>query len=584
MSDVIDQNIWYKIRHTPIRDALRGRLTARLDLRRALEESTLPPPIKQLLYRVVRATGLWRLEQLEVMQELVAHFTDGISSGVSADELIKAFGDEPQAAQLIRRAKRRNRPLPWYALRFAAWSATALLVLYVSYAIYFFTGRPSPGINYVAIVNSTVEKTPVEDRGWTFYRRALIGADLRQNHSLSVLSLNTLIRQERRTELADFVRTHQSEIAWIREGSTKAELGWVTGAKGSVNDAELFPSQSLPVIDERGESLSNASLPPIAGLRYLATMLRADAIVAGETGDGKRLLQDIHSTLNLSQQVGKNGPLLLSLISIAISEMAMEDVERALREHPTLIRKDEWLELSRRLSSPRVAADLFSFDPERMSLDDMLQRAFTDDGTGNGRMTAEGLVFWGHAGPDYPNGKSVWLERAIQPAMGLLVPSRRKLKEEYTQSLDIAESNLKLALREAKWPAQEIRTLNPLSISWAMPSYYRSQSAAERTLGRRDGVVTGIALELYRRKHGNYPESLNALVPELLTEVPTDRIAGGVVRYRLVEGRPVVYSVGADRKDDSGREPVSPQRAANWDEKPQVMPDGDWVLYTTLKR
>src|SRR5262249_24615218 len=48
-----------------------------------------------------------------------AHFTDGIASGVSPEDLIQAFGDEANAAQLIRRAKRRNRPLYWHSLRAA---------------------------------------------------------------------------------------------------------------------------------------------------------------------------------------------------------------------------------------------------------------------------------------------------------------------------------------------------------------------------------------------------------------------------------------------------------------------------------
>src|SRR5687767_13863067 len=105
MTDTIEQSYWYKIRYTPIRDAVRGRMTARLDLRRRLDEATLPPPVKQLLLRVVTATRLWRLERIEVLQELIAHFTDGLASGISADELIKTFGNEAQAAQLIRRAK-----------------------------------------------------------------------------------------------------------------------------------------------------------------------------------------------------------------------------------------------------------------------------------------------------------------------------------------------------------------------------------------------------------------------------------------------------------------------------------------------
>src|SRR5262249_25143844 len=162
--------LWYKIRFTPLRDALRGRLTGRLDLRRPLTEAALPEPINRLLLQVVKATRLWRLEQLEVMQELIAHFADGIASGSYADALITSFGDAHHAAQLIRRAKRRNRPMPWHVLRYAGWSIGSLLVFYIVYAAYFYTGRPSPKINYVELLNKPIVSIPVDDRAWTYYR------------------------------------------------------------------------------------------------------------------------------------------------------------------------------------------------------------------------------------------------------------------------------------------------------------------------------------------------------------------------------------------------------------------------------
>src|SRR6516225_2971828 len=144
MTDTMEQTFWYKIRYTPLCDVLRGRITARLDLRRVLEESALPPAVKQLIHRVAKKTRLWRLEQLDVTQELISHFAEGIKSGASPEELVRAFGNETEAAILIRRAKRRNRPPAWQLLRLAGWLTVALFVFYSGYAIYFFAGKPSP--------------------------------------------------------------------------------------------------------------------------------------------------------------------------------------------------------------------------------------------------------------------------------------------------------------------------------------------------------------------------------------------------------------------------------------------------------
>src|SRR5262249_46697272 len=121
MPDITEQSLWYKMRYTPLRDVLRGRITARLDRRRLLEAADLPPAVKQLIRRIAKKTSLWRLEQLDVTQELISHFTEGMKSGVPPEELIRAFGDETEAAILIRRARRRNRPPSWQVLRVTGW-------------------------------------------------------------------------------------------------------------------------------------------------------------------------------------------------------------------------------------------------------------------------------------------------------------------------------------------------------------------------------------------------------------------------------------------------------------------------------
>ena len=102
-----------------------------------------------------------------------------------------------------------------------------------------------------------------------------------------------------------------------------------------------------------------------------------------------------------------------------------------------------------------------------------------------------------------------------------------------------------------------------------------------------------VALELYKRRHGSYPTSLEQLTPGLLPAVPLDRFNGKPLRYELRDGKPLLYSVGADYEDNGGApspngaglpgqwvprtdlEAMSPQarRAARLDIK------GDWILW-----
>src|SRR5436853_3243847 len=130
MSDVAPDNFLRKLRYTPARDLLRGRISGRLDVKWTIARSDLPMPAKDLISRVVKCTRLWLSEKVDVADELIAHFADGIESGASAESLIEKFGDERQAAKLIRRAKKRNRPLPWHILRALGWMLAAMLAIY----------------------------------------------------------------------------------------------------------------------------------------------------------------------------------------------------------------------------------------------------------------------------------------------------------------------------------------------------------------------------------------------------------------------------------------------------------------------
>src|SRR5262249_34341727 len=152
-------------------------------------------------------------------------------------------------------------------------------------------------------------------------------------------------------------------------------------------------------------------LPSLLGMRSFTAMLLADGVLAREAGDGKRWIADIDSAFNLSRQLGGNSPLTLNLVSLSISESAMDQIEQTLRERPTLIRKQDWIDLATRLSAPKVAADLVTVEVERMSFDDVLQRSFTDDGSGNGRLTAEGVKTVLHF-----EHRNEWLKDVVAPA------------------------------------------------------------------------------------------------------------------------------------------------------------------------
>jgi hypothetical protein len=65
-------------------------------------------------------------------------------------------------------------------------------------------------------------------------------------------------------------------------------------------------------------------------------------------------------------------------------------------------------------------------------------------------------------------------------------------------------------------------------------------------------TMTALALRLYRKENGRYPENLQQLVPKYLPSVPIDPYDGKPLRYRKLQKGFKVWSVGGNCKDDGG--------------------------------
>jgi hypothetical protein len=86
-----------------------------------------------------------------------------------------------------------------------------------------------------------------------------------------------------------------------------------------------------------------------------------------------------------------------------------------------------------------------------------------------------------------------------------------------------------------------------------------TQAETERSM-----ILCAIALKRFALKHGKSPETLDALVPEFLSAVPTDWMDGRPLKYHLnADESFTLYSVGLDGKDNGGDTAPSPGKESN---------------------
>jgi hypothetical protein len=610
MSDAIDPGtlpearLWHRLRHTPLRDLLRLRATGRLDIRAIV--APLPPPARELVLLVVKRTRLWRLEKAAVARELTAHFLDGLDAGASADQLVCDFGDPRVAARLIRRAKRRQRPIAWHALAYVTRAVAALLLIYACVGVYFLLGKPTVKVDYVAELNKPILATPESDRAWPLYRQAILQLQLlrptgpgtsERDKALDRITNRVLdARPGSRhwNEVGPYLAEREAAIALIRQAAAKPELGFVLGPGGSQVDPALGWK---PQPTDNDAALMSILLPDLNYLREFANLLSVDLRWAASNGQADRAVADFEALIGLAEQT--RYPVIVNqLVAIGIDALAIDTLGRQLSEAPQTFDDAALRRLAHALARHGTGRPLISLETERMFFYDMVQRCYTDDGHGDGRLTPAGLRLLRMWQPYRPGDLSLPDDPVSLAARGPLViaSSRREVLAEYDAILDAAEAQLHRPAWEADWHAGESRraeiksswplTNRLLPVALLTPSLLQSGMSRERLLGDRDGLLVGIALELHRRQHGGYPDSLAALTPTLLPAVPPDRMTGRPVRYRLVDGKPLVYSVGADRDDDGGKLALNPRtgipephRAIQWGVAADKAADGDWVLY-----
>jgi type II secretory pathway pseudopilin PulG len=87
----------------------------------------------------------------------------------------------------------------------------------------------------------------------------------------------------------------------------------------------------------------------------------------------------------------------------------------------------------------------------------------------------------------------------------------------------------------------------------AIPNYVKALQTTAHNQTLVNEAQIACALERYRLAHGEYPETLDALVPQFIEKLPHDIIGGQPLHYRRTEGGNfLLYSVGWNETDDGG--------------------------------
>jgi len=598
MSDSTLSKAWkWSVEVSPLLNALRWLRHMGYPNRKAfalLEAAGLPESVDVLIRKTVSKSKLWATERAEIARELIAHTHDAIEAGRTGEEIASTFGNPKRIAKLMRRSMKRKRPLYWRAYRnmkrATGAMALVLIVGYGSLAVRFFVGSPSIKRNFIAELNAQNEGYSEDEKAWSVYRsvdiewQRLTYASWQQQ-----LAENPDIvdRQYRSSvlfplygydpvhtnydEAAAILRAFEPQLVRLREAASRPVNGLMLSDQIETNEVEpgiWVTDPIVPSSDPRLQgTLTSVLLPELGLIRRYAMMLMADAELAVKEGDWDRAQADLIASLGMSRQVNRPGFLINHLVAIAIFNQTGSTLEEIIAEYPDAFSRDQLVELSHAfaLNQSQVTMRL---DAEMMFFDDILQRAYTDDGHGNGRLTRRGLRILlsdGYSNPKVNLDDQIFeLEDVVQSLTGpismIAIEDRRSQYRRYRAVID----RVFKALREGPESLGEVvadGTHAELSngrilrspVDLLMPAL--SQAVAREFISQMltDAAMTMLGIEVFKREHGDYPETLDELVPRYLPKLPADYFnPGHPIQYVIAGDGYLLYSAGTDGDLDGG--------------------------------
>lgn len=569
-------------------------------------DSGLPEPLGQCALEVTSKLRLWKRERIDVAHELVSHFAEGLAKGQTAEQLLTDFGDPTHTARLISRAKRRSRPLWWKLTRGFGFTLLALCTLYAGLAIRYASGRPTITVDYFAQLNASTLATPLEERAWPRYRDAMMllprfpptaddahdidfgrvqpgtpDWDIAAKYALEYAHVLAQVRVAAKLPIAGYVVGISTDYnPSYRPGYTPV------GNPQSVQRTSTAPDKLPKFYSSLDGALILAITPNLSVYRELSRLLTFDARFAASRGDAPRVVANLQAVNALARHAADpSGMLIGQIVGNGINWHNVYALGQIIANWPGVLSDADLLAISDSFNqwraNPTRHDDSINLEGERAVMYDLLQRIYTDDGHGDGRLVnidaMRLLELINRTSDSNFTPITRYLPLINGPIASQVTATRAEMQRAYDDLLASAAQIAKLPLpqQQAAWTKAVQRyddsALNDRHLpgSIVMPALGRASLSFTQATTQRDAAVAGIALERFRLAHGTYPATLAELVPAYLTAIPLDPWDGKPIKYLPPDANrptPILYSVGENQMDNHGDgtlvpAPPSPRRS-----------------------
>jgi hypothetical protein len=534
-------------------------------------EFKLPECVTEYIESVIRRVRYRRRVRREVRRELTDHFVDALADCQNeierkelGERLVAEFGAAKVLGKLIRRGKKRCRPLWKKAMIRSVQSVLVTMVLFGVYTVWFIRGKPTVRVDYLAKLNQLARPELDSTQNgmhqlekakelYIDYKNISLNEPVDAYHSQSDPSY--LIADVSKWEFLDEDRSYDSLTAeqrkmldvWLERNEPAWEEYIQIAEKpycwreyrhhGSANRYWLIAIW-LPEISY-GRPLGKVGI--WRARRSLAQGRNQDAFNA--------CLNILHVGRHWQRQI----TLIEQLSGVSLCRTAHREFLFCLKQ--STLEKQDLQRLQKEMETVYINGfPLMGFQAFRLTFFDTVQQVFTEGGPGGG-----------HAIPE------LFELLCSNPEDGRLTYSLFASMYHARRNEIVKQGNKLFSLLD-QLPSMSPyeRHRNKMSVSNFLETLprvkyfflYQFTSGLDRTINivykvkaLHQAVVTILALKRYKIDQGEYPEKLEELSKGgYLRQLPDDPYSAGILRYERRGEDFVLYSVGADFENNGGNE------------------------------
>ena len=514
----------------------------------------LPGCAKDFIKLVIKKMRYRKKVRADVAAELAAHFEDELKSCASAEEkgkkaqqLIADFGDAKLLGVLLRRAKKRCRPL-WRTIVARTCQAIVLtFVCLVLYIAWFLTGKPKITVDYVAKLNQIVQPTADESlNAASLYNQAAELYETLPKGAREILNNRYRDANSQERQLAKKALDQNNELfeqifELVAAGANKPYY-W-----------QQYKAQE-------GGGMMSILFPNLSTFRRLAYNLEWRAKPNAEQGQYEEAFNAMKTCYKFGQHLRKgNGVLIEQLVGIAIEAYSLRVIGDILSENQI----DSSILASLQKDLEHITADedfSINMKAEKFSMYDEIQRCFTEDYFGRGHLylpRISGLKghtsFMAITDEDFHETLlQLWNVFFTHPNKQQTLKS---MNEFYDYIEQLSRKSPAKINSEKELIDKRVNALlhNNVFMGILTPAFMRVIEISYRLPVDVGATIATIAVLRYQQDIGKYPENLDELVKiTYLKKLPIDTFSDKPLVYKKTADGFLLYGIGSNFKDDGG--------------------------------